>query len=119
MFCCIYYYMKSNFTLKTDNSAKVKLFVEQSLQEFVEEETSRVEKDYKDNVPVISGTLKKSIESETNQLNGVIGTDLNHAKFVELGTRKQRPKNTLMKAGQKLSDRFIMNIRKKLKGKLG
>ena len=54
----------------------------------------------KNNCPVRTGALRDSIAAsvETDTLTAIIGSDLDYAIYVELGTRKQAPQPYLRQA---------------------
>lgn len=74
--------------------------------ELVEKKAAQVEKDAKELAPVATGALRDSITSEVDkdELTARIGSDLDYALAVELGTARRAAKPYLRPALEKAKD---------------
>ena len=85
--------------------------VEQAMKEAV----LIVEADAKRNAPVDTGRLRGSITNEVRKiagavLEGRVGTNVNYAKYVELGTSRQDPQPYLRPALRNNFDKVVSII---------
>lgn len=71
---------------------------EEVINKALEQGCQLVENSAKDNCPVDTGQLRASITHEVSNLQGVVGTNVEYAPFVEFGTSKQRPQPYLYPA---------------------
>lgn len=66
----------------------------------------RAERHAKAYCPVDTGRLRNSISHASDQDSAYIGTNVEYAPYVELGTHKQKPKPYLAPAVQKHIDEY-------------
>ena len=59
---------------------------------------TEIKKQAKENAPVVTGDLRRSIERTVDKNSASVGTDIFYAKFVEFGTKKQSPQYFLTRA---------------------
>lgn len=71
---------------------------EEVVNKALEKGCQLVENSAKDNCPVDTGQLRASITHEVSNLQGVVGTNVEYASYVEFGTSKQRPQPYLFPA---------------------
>ena len=73
----------------TDNTDKVLAEIERLTQQRLETAAQMVERTAKQMVPVKTGTLKRSITHVIQKTKAIIGSNLNYAPWIEMGTTKQ------------------------------
>ena len=87
--------------------------IEKGIEERLDSVGQLVMQEAKENCPVKSGKLQKSIEKDTDKEVARIGTDVEYGKFVELGTRKIQPGRFFLTKAFRQNIRKIMNILEK------
>ncbi len=78
-----------DFQIKQDNFDLVKSMNETALKQGLEMCAGTAENYAKKLCPVDTGRLRQSIGHSTGDREAVVGTDVEYAEFVELGTRYQ------------------------------
>jgi len=71
-----------------DNTDKVLIEIERLTKTKLETASRMVERTAKQMVPVKTGTLKRSITHAVSKKRAVIGSNLNYAPHIEMGTTK-------------------------------
>lgn len=66
--------------------AKAKIELEKALKQALEKGCLIVERDAKMNAPAVTGNLRNSITHQIDSLTGYIGTNVEYAPYVEIGT---------------------------------
>lgn len=67
--------------------------------------------------PVDTGRLRGSISPAVSEDSAYIGTNVEYAIFVELGTRKMAPRHFLKNAAEGHRDEYLRILREHMKGK--
>ena len=86
---------------KLDKLAKV-----DNLNEVLNQACILVENQAKINCPVKYGTLRNSITHEVEGLQGVVGTNIEYAPYVELGARGRKGVHMLQRAATEHTDEY-------------
>ena len=73
-----------------------------------------VEGTAKQNCPVDTGNLRASITHEVNEGEGIVGTNVEYASFVEFGTSKQAPQPYLYPALEQNKEKILEFISKEI-----
>ncbi|MGN0683748.1 MAG: HK97-gp10 family putative phage morphogenesis protein [Oscillospiraceae bacterium] len=101
----------------TDNSAKVLEALEKAKNNALEAIGITAEKYAKEKTPVDTGRLRNSIAHATDDDSAYIGSNVEYAPYVELGTAKQKANHMLQQAAQnhtseykKLAQEALKNI---------
>jgi HK97 gp10 family phage protein len=79
---------------------KFTYFANQSCDKFIDKVGDRVTQVAKNLVPVATGKLRESIHKEKIERGVKVGSELNYAGYVELGTRKMAPRSYLRRAAR-------------------
>lgn len=66
----------------------------------------------RENAPVDSGELKKSIHAEGGGLSASVKTGADHAVMVEYGTSRMAPQPFMLTMARDMRSRFIRNVRR-------
>lgn len=82
----------------TDKTDSIKNDISQAVQRALKEIGLTAETYAKLNAPVDTGRLRSSITHAIDESNAYIGTNVEYAKYVELGTTKQKPQPYLKPA---------------------
>ena len=96
-----------------DNSQEIKNLMERKKEQTLETLGQTAEGYAKRLCPVDTGTLRRSISHGTQDGYAVIGTNVEYAPYVELGTRKMQARSFLRKAIEDHANTFrkiIKNI---------
>lgn len=98
---------------------KITESLERELEQAINNTVLHGERVAKQNAPVDTGHLRRSISSETNGLEGELFTNVEYAPFVEYGTSNQSAQPFMLPAQQemekKLNDEVAKAIAKGLK----
>ena len=97
-----------DFQIKQDNFDLVKSMNETALKQGLEMCAGTAENYAKKLCPVDTGRLRQSIGHSTGDREAVVGTNVEYAEFVELGTRYQHAQPYLKPALAELNDRAEM-----------
>ena len=73
----------------TDNTDKILAEIDRLTQQRLEIAAQMVERTAKQMVPVKTGTLKRSITHIIQKTKAIIGSNLNYAPWIEMGTTNQ------------------------------
>jgi HK97 gp10 family phage protein len=86
----------------------LKKFAEQAGKKALSDFSMDVEKNAKINAPVKTGALRDSIKTKMkiNGMSSRIGSDLDYALYVEVGTKKMSPRAYLRKALNRALNNF-------------
>lgn len=84
----------------TDNSSKFKAAFEKAERESAKEIAKAAEKHAKENCPVDTGRLKASIKGVADGAMVQVGSALDYAAPVELGSRNRPPSHMIQSAAQ-------------------
>lgn len=76
-----------------------------------------IEADAKKNCPVDTGNLRASISNTVGDMEGEVGSNVEYANFVELGTKKMSAQPFLHPAFEANKDKIIREIRNTIGGK--
>lgn len=82
----------------TDKSDAVKKEIDDAIERALEKVGLTAEAYAVLNAPVDTGRLRSSITHATDETSAYIGTNVEYAKYVELGTSKQKPQPYLRPA---------------------
>lgn len=74
-----------------------------------------MESEAKKHAPVDSGRLRASIENRVEDLTAIVGTDVEYAPFVEMGTRNMKAQPFLNPAYEIVRRKFTDDIKRMLK----
>lgn len=84
----------------TDNSDTIKKEVQEAIETAMEQIGISAETYAKMNCPVDTGRLRASISHDSDENTVIVGTNVEYAKYVELGTSKMKPRPYLKPAMQ-------------------
>lgn len=95
--------------------------VEQDVERHVAQTGYKVEANAKRLVPVDTGHLRRSIQTELEKVlkksyTATIGTNVEYAQFVEFGTRRTQPKPYLIPSFDKYKQVFIDGLKEIAEG---
>lgn len=85
---------------------KLTYFANQSCDKFIDKVGDRVSQVAKNLVPVATGNLRESIHKEKIERGVKVGSELNYAGYVELGTTKMAPRSYLRRAARLILQGF-------------
>lgn len=104
--------MKVEFT---DNSDKVLSEMQKAMKNALEAIGMTAETYAKENTPVDTGRLRNSIAHATDDDSAYIGSNVEYAPYVELGTVKQKAHHMLQKAATEHTDEYKKIVKDAMK----
>lgn len=75
----------------------------------------QAERHAKEKCPVVTGRLRNSISHTAQDRTAYIGTNVEYAPYVELGTSKRKPKPFLKPAAQNYSEEYKAILKRYMK----
>lgn len=99
-----------------DNTQLAKDAIRNAILSALEEIGIVAERHAKDKCPVDTGRLQRSIRHTVDELSVEIGTDVEYASYVELGTSKMRAQPYLAPAVSNHSDEYRQILEKHMRG---
>jgi len=115
--------MKISLKVKRDLSKQVLAAINRSIDQSAEELGEVILRETKANTPVITGRLRDSFESvdanDVSKTEVEIGSEVDYAKYVELGTEHQRAQFILTNASKGKEKDFLAILKrfeKRIKG---
>lgn len=107
--------MDVKIELKKDNSAKALAEFKMAAERALTICAMKAERYAKDDCPVITGRLKNSITNTVTEKEALIGTNVEYAAYVEMGTRRMAAQPYLKPAIEKHVDEYKNIIETELK----
>lgn len=99
----------------TDNSAELEKLLHENFQTAFEEIGQTAEAYAKEMCPVDTGRLRNSIGHQASEREVVVGTNVEYAPAVELGTSRREPKAFLRPSIENYIDKYKTIILNELK----
>jgi HK97 gp10 family phage protein len=90
--------------------------IESEVKKGIQKGALRVEASAKDLCPVETGNLRASIKTEVAELEAAVGTNVNYAEYVELGTNKMAAQPYLYPALASNKQKILEDVAKAIKG---
>lgn len=91
--------------------------IKEAIQRAIVKGCLQIEADAKGYCPVDTGNLRASITTKIEELSGEVGTNVEYAEFVEMGTVKSAPQPFLYPALKQNQEKIKREIKKALGGK--
>lgn len=106
---------KTVVTVKLDNTKEVSALAKEALNRALEWISLEAEGYAKMECPVDTGNLRNSITHTTDESAAYIGTNVEYAPYVELGTSKMKKRPFLKPAATKHTDKYKAIVEKCMK----
>jgi HK97 gp10 family phage protein len=95
-------------TVKVDNSAKITAEMRRAISQVIRKTAADCEAFAKGVVPVRTGNLKNSIQTEIeSEMSASVGTNVEYSTFVEFGTTRMSARPYMTPATERVRDPFF------------